>query len=159
MNPEGMPESAKIICLSGLGMIAGLLAKHAPLIRAGLWPSRSAIIADLLLTPLIMLLSYAIVVQFGLSETWTALTTAGFAIAGDRVATIIRQRALRFLFAALPMEPEATPNAVIRTMVKPTASDPRAQGVAELARKLPIPVEDPDMAALLRALDDMETPE
>lgn len=75
-----------------IGLSFGLAAKYALLIKRGVRVRPVLIFADLLLLPLVALISYSIVHQFGASGEASALLTALGTVGADRLVKLYTDR-------------------------------------------------------------------
>jgi hypothetical protein len=80
-----------------IGLTFGLAAKYALLIKRGVRLRPSLIVADVLLLPMVALISYSIVRQFGADGEVAALLTALGTVGADRLIKLYTDR---FLAAA-----------------------------------------------------------
>ncbi len=75
-----------------IGLTFGLAAKYALLIKRGVRVRPLLILADLLLLPLVALIAYSIVRQFGAAGEASALLTALGTVGADRLVKLYTDR-------------------------------------------------------------------
>ena len=75
-----------------IGLTFGLAAKYALLIKRGVRVRPVLILADLLLLPLVALIAYSLVLQFGASGETAALLTALGTVGADRLVKLYTDR-------------------------------------------------------------------
>lgn len=75
-----------------IGLTFGLAAKYALLIKRGVRLRPSLIAADVLLLPMVALISYSIVRQFGADGEVAALLTALGTVGADRLVKLYTER-------------------------------------------------------------------
>lgn len=75
-----------------IGLTFGLAAKYALLIKRGVRVRPVLIFADLLLLPMVALIAYSLVLQFGASGEAAALLTALGTVGADRLVKLYTDR-------------------------------------------------------------------
>lgn len=88
-----------------IGLTFGLAAKYALLIKRGVRVRPILIFADFLLLPLVALIAYSLVHQFGASGEGAALLTALGTVGADRLVKLYTDR----FFAQIDRSEGATP--------------------------------------------------
>lgn len=83
-----------------IGLSFGFLAKYALLIKRGIKVQVRLVIADLLLLPLVALISYSLCRQAGQDGEAAALITAFVTVCADRVIKLYTERFMRQVAAA-----------------------------------------------------------
>jgi len=78
-----------------IGLTFGLAAKYALLIKKGVKVRPSLLMADILLLPMVGLIAYWLVTQFGVSGEAAALVSAGATIGAERVVKLYTERFMR----------------------------------------------------------------
>ena len=90
-----------------IGLTFGLAAKYALLIKRGVRVRPILIFADVLLLPLVALIAYSLVHQFGASGEAAALLTALGTVGADRLVKLYTDR----FFAQIERSEGVTPGA------------------------------------------------
>jgi hypothetical protein len=90
-----------------IGLTFGLAAKYALLIKHGVRVRPILIFADVLLLPMVALIAYSLVQQFGASGEASALLTALGTVGADRLVKLCTDR----FFAQLAQSEGVTPGA------------------------------------------------
>lgn len=88
-----------------IGLTFGLAAKYALLIKRGVKVRPILILADLLLLPMVALIAYSLVLQFGASGETAALLTALGTVGADRLVKLYTDR----FFAQIGRADSVTP--------------------------------------------------
>ncbi len=78
-----------------IGLTFGLAAKYALLIKKGVKIRGYLLLADILLLPMVALIAYWLVGQFGMSGEAAALVTAAATVGADRVVKLYTDRFMR----------------------------------------------------------------
>lgn len=90
-----------------IGLTFGLAAKYALLIKRGVRVRPILVFADVLLLPLVALIAYSLVKQFGASGEAAALLTALGTVGADRLVKLYTDR----FFAQIERQDSAIPEA------------------------------------------------
>lgn len=90
-----------------IGLTFGLAAKYALLIKHGVRVRPVMVFADMLLLPLVALIAYSLVQQFGASGEASALLTALGTVGADRLVKLYTDR----FFAQIERSEGVTPGA------------------------------------------------
>jgi hypothetical protein len=91
-----------------IGLTFGLAAKYALLIKRGVRVRPILIFADVLLLPMVALIAYSLVQQFGASGEASALLTALGTVGADRLVKLYTDR----FFAQIAQSEGVAPGAV-----------------------------------------------
>ena len=87
-----------------VGLTFGLAAKYALLIKRGVQLKPALFIADLLILPMVALISYWMIRQAGVDGEGAALLTAGATVGADRVVKLYTDRFVRGVDAMMTEE-------------------------------------------------------
>lgn len=146
-----------------LGSLAGLLARLSAIVRSRGQIQWRSLLADLALVPLVVIVSWAVAERIAATASAAAVISAAFAILGDRLVTLLRQRGERMLEPAASETAIPVAEAAVvdrRTRALATADDPRAAGVVKYADviddQLNAAGEDPTMVEALMRLKSIE---
>jgi hypothetical protein len=90
-----------------IGLTFGLAAKYALLIKRGVRVRPILVFADVLLLPLVALIAYSLVKQFGASGEAAALLTALGTVGADRLVKLYTDR----FFAQIEQQDSMIPDA------------------------------------------------
>lgn len=88
-----------------IGLTFGLAAKYALLLKRGVKIRPGLILADVLLLPMVALIAYSIVRQFGATDETAALMTALATTGADRLVKLYTDRFLAQLETKEGIEP------------------------------------------------------
>lgn len=119
-----------------VGLSFGFLAKYALLIKKGVKIKPALVLADILILPMVALISYWLISRAGVDGEGAALITAGATVGADRVVKLYTDRFVRQVTDAIT-EDAARRQAAIRQEVQTELSAERTlQDIAEGKRPL-----------------------
>ena len=119
-----------------VGLSFGFLAKYALLIKKGVKIKPALVMADILILPMVALISYWLISRAGVDGEAAALITAGATVGADRVVKLYTDRFVRQVTDAITDE-AARRQAAIRQEVQTELSAERTlQDIAAGKRPL-----------------------
>lgn len=119
-----------------VGLSFGFLAKYALLIKKGVKIKPALVMADILILPMVALISYWLISRAGVDGEGAALITAGATVGADRVVKLYTDRFVRQVTDAITDE-AARRQAAIRQEVQTELSAERTlQDIAAGKRPL-----------------------
>lgn len=94
MTPWGEALLAKYSWIA-VGLTFGFFAKYALLIKKGVKIKPALVLADILILPMVALISYWLVIRAGVDGEGAALITAGATVGADRIVKLYTDRFVR----------------------------------------------------------------
>jgi hypothetical protein len=94
MTPWGEALLAKYSWIA-VGLTFGFFAKYALLIKKGVKIKPALVLADILILPMVALISYWLVFRAGVDGEGAALITAGATVGADRIVKLYTDRFVR----------------------------------------------------------------
>lgn len=107
-----------------IGLTFGFFAKYALLIKKGVKLRAAVVAADILLLPMVALISYWIIQQAGVRGEGAALLTAGATVGADRLVKLYTDRFMRGVDAMM-MEESRRRTGILREEVQAELSAQR----------------------------------
>lgn len=119
-----------------VGLSFGFLAKYALLIKKGVKIKPALVLADILILPMVALISYWMISRAGVDGEGAALITAGATVGADRVVKLYTDRFVRQVSNGIVNDVALAKAAIREEMQTELSAERTLQDIAEGKRPL-----------------------